>query len=99
MAEESKEDKSLRNGVIAAIIGAIALPVLAWIFGLLGFVISALAAVVRFLTASASMPRWLIGILVIAALPSLYKIIRILIPRPESDISIPLSEILKPSHH
>lgn len=84
MAEESKEDHSLRNGIIAGIVSAVALPVLAWLFGWLGTVLSALATVVRFFLASSAVPRWLVVLLVIASLPSLNKILRALIGKPLS---------------
>jgi hypothetical protein len=72
----NEKDRSLRNGVIAAIIGAVALPVLAWLFGWLGAVLRGLVAVGRFLATSSSVPRWLIVLLALIFLPPAYLMLR-----------------------
>jgi hypothetical protein len=73
----SKEkDRSLRNGVIAAIVSAVALPVLAWLFGWLGALFDALAAVWRFFITSSPVPRWLIALLVLITFGSVYALLK-----------------------
>jgi len=66
------KDHSLRNGIIAAIAGAIALPLLAWLLGWLGTILRALGLIGRFLVASTSLPRWLIVLLVLGLLASVF---------------------------
>src|SRR5256885_12605819 len=99
MGKESKEDHSLRNGIIAGIISAITLPMLGWLFGVLGIAIRALVAVWRFFISSTALPRWLIGLLLIASFSSLYKILRAVIRKKTSETSVFSGESSKLDFH
>jgi hypothetical protein len=84
MSKDSKDKHDLRNGIIAATIGAVALPLLAWFFGLLGRALRAFVSIGRFFIASSSVPRWVIVLLVIMSLPTLYLMLRPIIRKKSS---------------
>jgi hypothetical protein len=71
-----EKDRSLHNGIIAAIVGAIIVPLLTWLFGWSDAVLGALAAVWRFFLTSSSIPRWLLALWGLITLWSVYALLK-----------------------